>query len=56
LKILEDHLLWSKEFAQIVGNISIAFQLATTENDITEKPRRNNERERPATIVVKGHQ
>jgi hypothetical protein len=38
LKSLEDHLLCSRKFAQIVGNILIAIQLATTEKEVVEEP------------------
>jgi uncharacterized protein (UPF0303 family) len=37
LKTLEDHLLWSREFAQMVGNISITFWLAIIEKDAIKK-------------------
>ncbi len=37
LKSLKDHLLQLKEFAQIVGNLSIVFQLATTKKDAIEE-------------------
>jgi hypothetical protein len=35
LKSLEDHLLHFKNFAQIMGNISKVFQLATTTKNFT---------------------
>jgi hypothetical protein len=37
LKSLEDHLLWSRKFAQIVGNILIVIQLATIEKEVVEE-------------------
>jgi hypothetical protein len=37
LKTLEDHLLWSREFAQMVGNISTTFWLAILEKDAIEE-------------------
>jgi len=37
LKSLGEHLFHSKDFAQIVGNIFKAFQLATTEKEKVEE-------------------
>jgi hypothetical protein len=37
LKILEDHLLRSREFAQTVGNISTIFWLAITQKDAVKE-------------------
>lgn len=54
LKILEDHLFRSKEFAQIVKNISITFWLAVIEKDIVEEPTRGSGLERLVAIATKG--
>lgn len=42
LKGLQDHLLWFKEFAYIVGNISTTFWLATIEKEATKEVMQKN--------------